>query len=76
MQRRSGLLTWQVALVLLVSAAFSAAGWAQNTAGRVDFVTGKVTATGKDRKVRTLAKGDLVFEGDTVATAADRIPGR
>ncbi|PTQ88305.1 FecR family protein [Agitococcus lubricus] len=40
------------------------------TAGRVNFIAGEVTATGTDSKQRPLYKGDLVKAGDKIETTA------
>ena len=43
-----------------------------NTAARVDFAIGAVTATGKDGQARQLIKGGEVLSGDRVVTANGR----
>ncbi len=56
---------------LLMVLGVAAPALAQNTAGRVDFAVGGVSAlTGAAGVTRPLGKGDLVFEGDTVFTDA------
>jgi FecR protein len=56
------------AMVLLVLLGSAMAALAQNTAGRVDFATGGVSATATGGVSRPLAKGGLVFSGDTINT--------
>lgn len=43
----------------------------RNEAGIVDLIEGGVTITGADRRARVLKKGDALFEGDAILTAAD-----
>ena len=44
---------------------------AGNEARIVDLIEGGVTVTGADRRARMLKKGDALFEGDAILTAAD-----
>lgn len=43
----------------------------RNEAGIIDLVEGGVTVTGPDRRGRAVRKGDALFEGDSIVTAAD-----
>ena len=44
---------------------------ARNAAGKIDLVEGALTITGADRRRRAAKLGDLLYEGDTIVTAAD-----
>lgn len=63
-------LTRQALMLAMISAAFPTIAWGA-AAGRVDFVIGEVNATAPDGKVRALAKGSELSEGDTLATGAN-----
>lgn len=63
-------LSREAALALLVSSALPGAAVAQ--VARVQFATGQVSATGSDGKVRPLARGAGVAEGETVNTEQGR----
>jgi hypothetical protein len=43
----------------------------RNEAGVVELIEGGVTITGADRRGRALKKGDTLYEGDAILTAAD-----
>jgi hypothetical protein len=43
----------------------------RNEAGTIELVEGGVSVTGADRRARTVRKGDMLFEGDAIATTAD-----
>ena len=43
------------------------------TAGRVSFVSGSVSATGTDGQTRTLRRGDLISGGDRIETRGGRL---
>ena len=43
----------------------------RNEAGKIELVNGAVVITGADRTRRTPKQGDLLYEGDAVATGAD-----
>jgi len=58
-------------MVAMIAAAFAAPAVA-DTAARVDFAVGAVTATGKDGRARTLRKGGEVQAGDRVVTTNGR----
>ena len=57
--------------VLLPQVHAQTAPAARNEAGVVDLVEGSVTVTGVDRRSRALRKGERLYEGDAVLTAAD-----
>lgn len=59
--------THQALMLALIVAAFPLG--AQASAGRLDFVFGRVTATGVDGKERLLLKGDEINSGEAVNTA-------
>ena len=59
--------TRQALMLALIVAAFPLG--AQAAAGRLDFVFGRVTATGIDGKERLLLKGDEINSGEAVNTA-------
>lgn len=63
-------LTRQAMILAMISAAFPAAAWGA-AAGRVDFAIGEVSATAPDGKVRALAKGAEINQGDTLNTGAN-----
>ena len=63
-------LTHQALLTLMISSAFSASASAE--VARVNFAFGEVTATGKDGRSRTLAKGAEINVGETVNTENGR----
>lgn len=65
-------LTREATLALAVSATFPGSVLAAEVA-RVQFTTGQVNATGTDGRVRTLARGADVNEGDTVNTEQGRV---
>jgi hypothetical protein len=65
---RSGL------LLALISAGFTAEGGA--AAGRVDFTVGGVTVTAADGRLRPIAKGAELDNGDTIRTNDGRIQVR
>ncbi len=58
-------------MLAMISAAFAGPALA-NTAAHVDFAIGAVTATGKDGRERTLAKGQEILAGDRVVTTSGR----
>lgn len=62
--------TRQALLFAMIAAAYPAWGDAA-TAGRLDFVIGRVTAVGTSGKERVLVKGSEVDSGDAVNTAAN-----
>jgi len=55
-------------LIAAVSAAFPALAQTDQ-AGRVDFATKGVSATGADGRTRALGKGAQIYSGDTIQTA-------
>lgn len=61
----------QAMLLALVAAIYPAAGYSA-AAGRVEFATGGVTATGVDGQARPLTKGAAVDAGDMIQTGAGR----
>lgn len=65
-------LTREATLALAVSAAFPSSVLAAEVA-RVQFSAGQVNATGTDGRVRTLARGADINEGDTVNTEQGRV---
>jgi len=58
-------------VLAMISAAFAGNAWSE-TAARVDFATGSVTATGQDGRPRALTKGAEVLTGDRIETTAGR----
>jgi len=48
-----------------------AAAPARNEAGKVELVQGAVTVTAPDRSTRAPKQGDMLYEGDAIATGAD-----
>lgn len=60
-----------LACVLHLPALAQTAPATRNEAGIVDLVEGGVTVTGPDRRPKVIRKGDVLFEGDAIATAAD-----
>ncbi|GEM_PF-508199 len=57
-------------VALLVASILCLAARAAESVGRAEVVNGTVTAT-LDAQTRTLSKGDPVYQGDQLATAAD-----
>jgi FecR protein len=64
-------LSRQGLMLAMISTAFAGTTLA-NTAARVDFAIGAVTATGKDGQARTLTKGADVLSGDRIVTTNGR----
>jgi hypothetical protein len=64
-------LSRQGLMLAMISTAFAGPALA-NTAARVDFAIGSVTATGKDGQARTLTKGADVLSGDRIVTTNGR----
>ena len=65
-------LTQEATLALAISAAFPASAFAAEVA-RVQFAAGQASATTADGRVRTLARGADINEGDTVNTEQGRV---
>jgi len=63
-------LSRQGLMLALISAAFAGDDALAQTAARVDFAVGSVTAVGQDGRMRALGKGAEVMTGDRVETAA------
>ncbi|MCL4802086.1 MAG: FecR domain-containing protein [Burkholderiales bacterium] len=63
-------LSRQGLMLALISAAFAGDDALAQTAARVDFAVGSVTAVGQDGRLRALGKGAEVMTGDRVETAA------
>ena len=59
--------------LLLIAALWCGAAAAQTAAGQVMFSFGNVTITGADGAVREARRGEQIFSGDTVTTAAGRV---
>lgn len=55
----------------LALALFTATAGAQQVAGQVLWASGPVTGSAASEPGRALAKGDAVYEGDTIATGSD-----